>query len=111
MYIEIVVPEEMTPADVAKTFAAYLMGPLAHDNICTSVKTGEYFRGPFRKEKDNDLRCQLDDTNDYFLHFEVGGKARIGCRYDTQEPTLKALVELFKLRFPTREERRALLQA
>jgi hypothetical protein len=101
MLIDFEMPPGMTREDIARTFAAYLLGPLAFENE-------ERTRGPFQKQSGSDESWQLDETNDFFLLFLTDGRARIGSRYDSQEAQLKALLGLFQLRFPV--ERRGKTQ-
>jgi hypothetical protein len=108
----IVIPRAETPEEIARmrelvanTLAAYLLGARAF-----AVKKGDgtgCIWGPFRKEKDSDLRWQLDDSNDYWLHFtdEDLGEARIVWRYDGQEADANAIIAVYNLRFRSRRER------
>ncbi len=92
------IPPHMKKVDVAKTFAAYLMGPLAFEN--SSDEMSQLRNGPFRKDPTSDSHWQLDDTNDFWLHIEDDGEhATIWCRYPGQGPIIEAAVKLFKARF------------
>ncbi len=90
--VEFVFPAGMEFVDIAKTFTAYLQGSLAFQNQ-------NHDQGPIRKE--NGDYWQLDASNDYF--FEVRSytesKGEIRCRYTSQYPIIKAMVELFRLRY------------
>lgn len=101
--LEFDVPQGMKPEDVANVFTAYLLGPLAFEN--SRFGDGQPY-GPYRKHQKSDADWQLDQTNDYWLHVR-GDKARINCRYPSQEPVAAAMIVLFKLRYVRRRVRAA----
>lgn len=82
--------------DVAMIFAAYLLGHLAFVSRIGTTK--EFRHGPFRKEPNSDENWQLDDSNDYWLHFK-DGKARLIARYYSGLEICRVMLQLFKLRF------------
>jgi hypothetical protein len=79
----------MNAEQLAQTFTAYLLGPLASENRESSY-------GPF-KTPDSDERWQLDPSNDYWLNV-AGREATVSCRYNGEMPTIEAMVALFKAR-------------
>jgi hypothetical protein len=88
MEITFEIPAEMKPAEVAKTFAAYLLGSQAFRNA-------DLAHGPFRQHEGSDESWQLDGTNDYFLHID-GNKGMLRDRYTREDRTIHAMVMLFK---------------
>lgn len=87
-YLPITIPRGMTEAEVVGCFAAYLGGCLAFDHPNT-VK-------PFEKEPHN---WSADSSNNYFIHFDTPTGAKISCRYESQTPVMRAMVELFHTRY------------
>jgi|GEM_PF-2388541 len=103
MYLEFEVPDEMQREAIAKTFAAYLLGSQTFDGVRTRDEgVTEYCYGPYRKDEASDAHWQLDHSNNFFLHFDDDTSARIGCRYDWQQPVVQAMLALFQLRYPAK---------
>ena len=92
---------DMSSEQVASTMAAYLMGHLSFDNK-TAVGTTRH--GPFKTEADG-TRWQLDTMNNFWLHFEPDGRAKLIPRYDSGREVCKTMVQLFQLRYPPRRIR------
>ena len=76
-----------TPTDertIAETFAHYLNGPLQDYR-------GKY--GPYPKSAQSWI---LNNSNDYWLHFE-GDTVRLTCRYEKQGEVIRTMAKLFLL--------------
>jgi hypothetical protein len=95
---------EMREELVAQAFAAYLMGPRAFDNRESSE--GEFRNGPHHPV-DGRLSWQLDNSNDFWLHFEPNGRARLDHRYDSGRDVCLAMIRLFNLQYPPKGSRAA----
>ena len=95
----------MSREDVAKTFAAYLAGPLA---FMKKNLDGSDPYGPIRKIEGDDRRWQLDNTgNNFFLHFESDGSARLNHRYEYGYEICLTMIKLFNLQYGRRKARAA----
>jgi hypothetical protein len=80
--------------EIAKTFAAYVMGSVAHDN------DRMLSLGPSRKEG-SDSTWNLDHTNNYWLHIDRDtGRVDVTCRYDSDLPVIEAMIALYKVTRP-----------
>lgn len=86
------IPHGMTREQVARTFAAYLLGSLVYEE--SGAKKGAASKGPYRKEGSSNDRWQLDWSNDYWLHCD-GDAAYLACRYASQEKMMRLMVDLF----------------
>jgi hypothetical protein len=87
----------MDRESIAKTFNAYLCGSLVADNYLQGGD-GQLRYRPSQKQG-SDADWQLDESNDYFLHFREDGSAELSCRYPPQEQTLQAMKLLFEARY------------
>ena len=87
----------MDRESVAKTFNAYLCGSLLADNSLQGGD-GQLRYRPLQKQG-RDADWQLDESNDFFLHFREDGSAELNCRYSSQEQTLQAMKFLFEERY------------
>ena len=64
--------------------------------------TKDFRHGPYQKKPGNDESWQLDDTNDYWLHFE-NGRARLVARYSTSgDEVCRTMLQLYQLRHQPR---------
>ncbi len=92
------IPRGMEPFDVAKTFAAYLLGSTAFDRPHSEREEDRFFHGPYRKKEGSDKEWQLDHTNNYWLHIE-GNWGTITWRYPDNERVIRAAIALFEAHF------------
>lgn len=85
--IEIRVPRYMAVEDAANELNAYLLGARGRRNHDGSL-------GPFLdRHTHGESKWQLDDSNDYWLHFDAEGYVRLTYRYSYEKAT--ALAALF----------------
>lgn len=93
--IQFAVPYDMNGKVIAKVLATYLMGDRSFTNMIPG--TDDVRHGPFIKEEG--VRWQLDDTNNYFLRID-GQIATLSCSgTGRQIKTLLAMKTLFLLRY------------
>lgn len=102
-----VAPFHMTPEDVARTFSAFLLGPLIYQNAKDS--DGVWLFGPYPASKGVCVKWQLDSSNDYWLSVDyppagtpaasLGDRVfSLSHRYHDRK-LLQILVTLFELRY------------
>lgn len=101
--VEIVMPRDMTPAQVAEVLNVYLIGGLVYEN--RKDDNGQRIHGPFKKHSDSELHWQLDPMNDFWMHVE-GETAWLNCRWGDHEPTLQALAALFDRQYVPRNQKK-----
>lgn len=97
------IPRDMSPEEVADIFAAYRLGARAFLRRGAHKLPDEprpY--GPYRDPND-DMRWQLDGSNDFWLIFDRDGRARLGCRIEYYLKECKSMVRLFELQYPVSE--------
>lgn len=93
-----IIPRGMKPFDVAKTFAAYLLGSNAFDKPLSDKEEDRFFHGPYRKKKGDDKSWQLYHTNNYWLRID-GDTGAIMWRYPDNEKVVRAAIALFNAHF------------
>ena len=80
--------------EIAKVFAAYLLGASAHTN------GKELQMGPYRRREGKDDDWTLDASNDYWLHIDrEANVASINCRHVHEERIVEAMVALYKAQY------------
>ncbi len=81
--------------DVAREFAAFLLGSRAHGNMPGGL-------GPYRNGGSD--YWQLDHTNDYWMSVDENSDGTttvsIRCRYDSQAEVIRACAALYRAKYP-----------
>ncbi len=97
MHFKMIVQRMPESVEIAKTFAAYVMGSIAHDN------DRALNLGPYRKVDGDDGRWQLDGANNYWLYIDRDtGRVDVTYRYTSDLPIVEAMIALYKASHPHR---------